>query len=106
MTFSISVSPNEIRHLSITGVLDAGTASQLEPMLNTLFVHAFPRVEIDLSGLRLIDSIGVGVLVALYKRLRARGVALAFRGLCDQPLAVFKLLRLDRLMADSEAELF
>jgi anti-sigma B factor antagonist len=105
MTFSISVSPDRINYLAISGALDAETASQLEPMLDALFVHAFPRVEIDLSELRMIDSIGVGVLVAVYKRLRARGAALTFRGLSDQPLALFRLLRLDRLMADSAVEL-
>jgi hypothetical protein len=55
MTLSLSVSPNEIRHLSITGVLDAQTASQLELMLDTLFVHAFPRVEIDFGPIRTVD---------------------------------------------------
>jgi anti-sigma B factor antagonist len=105
MTLSISVSRARVRHLSISGVLDAVSASQVELMLDTLLVRPCSRVEIDLSGLRMIDSIGVGMLVAVYKRLRARGVALTFRGLCDQPLAIFKLLRLDRLLADSRADI-
>ena len=103
MTFSISVSSTRIKRLSISGVLDAETASQLEPMLDTLFVAPYRRVEVDLSGLRMIDSIGVGMLVTVYKRLQARGVTFALSGLRDQPLAMFKLLGLHRLTADSEA---
>ena len=105
MTFSISVSPSKIKRLSISGVLDAETASQLEPMLDTLFLPPYRRVEVDLSGLRMIDSIGVGMLVSTYKRLQTRGVTFVLRGLHDQPLALFKLLGLYRLTAGSEAEL-
>jgi anti-sigma B factor antagonist len=52
-------------------------------------------VTIDLSGLRLIDSSGVGVLVWLYKHVRASGGEVRFVGVQDQPLVIFKLLRLD-----------
>jgi anti-sigma B factor antagonist len=106
MTFSISVSPSRTKRLSITGVLDADTASQLEPMLDALFSPPYRQVEVDLSGLRMIDSIGVGMLITVYKRLQARGVTFSLRGLRDQPLALFKLLGLHRLTAASEAELY
>jgi anti-sigma B factor antagonist len=104
MTFSISVS--RIKRLSITGALDADTASQLEPMLDALFSPPYRQVEVDLSGLRMIDSIGVGMLITVYKRLQARGITFSLRGLRDQPLAFFKLLGLHRLTTGSAAELY
>jgi anti-sigma B factor antagonist len=55
-------------------------------------------VEVDLSNLRLIDSSGVGALVSLYKRAHAQGSNVEIRGLRDQPLAIFRLLRLDRVL--------
>ena len=56
------------------------------------------RVTVDLSALRLIDSSGVGAIVSLYKRVRAQGGKVGVTGLRDQPLAIFKLLRLDKVL--------
>ena len=52
---------------------------------------------VDLSGLDLIDSSGVAGLVALYKRVRANGGHVTVTGARDQPLAIFKLLRMDKV---------
>jgi anti-sigma B factor antagonist len=51
-----------------------------------------------MSGLRLIDSSGVGVVVFLYKKAKAYGGVVTVQGPCDQPLAILKLLRLDRVL--------
>ena len=50
-----------------------------------------------LPRLKTIDSSGVGVLVSLYKRVRAQGGEVLVIGL-DQPLAIFKLLKLNRAL--------
>jgi len=47
-------------------------------------------------GLRLIDSSGVGAVVFLYKKAKEYGGVVTVLGLRDQPLSIFKLLRLDR----------
>jgi anti-sigma B factor antagonist len=54
-------------------------------------------VVVDLSGLDLIDSSGVAALVKLYKGVRGTGGAIAMTGARDQPLAIFKLLRMDKV---------
>lgn len=81
--------------LRIEGELDANTAPDLRPTLDKLVLGGGRTVTVDLSGLRLIDSSGVGALVSLYKRMRARGGSVRVEGICDQPLAIFRLLRLD-----------
>ncbi len=55
------------------------------------------QVTLELSSLRLIDSSGVGVIVSLFKRIRANGGQVKIVGLRDQPRAIFRLLRLDRV---------
>jgi anti-anti-sigma factor len=50
----------------------------------------------------MLDSSGVGALVSLYKRVRAQGGDVVVTGLRDQPLAIFRLLRLDRVMVGAE----
>jgi anti-sigma B factor antagonist len=72
------------------------SCSELRPVLDQVAAQGNCVVTVDLSELRLIDSSGVGVLVSLYKRVRANGGGVKFVGVKAQPLVIFKLLRLDR----------
>jgi anti-sigma B factor antagonist len=83
--------------LSIEGVLDALTVPEIRPTIDALVEAKRPSIEVDLSALRVIDSSGVGVVVSLYKRSKAYGGIVRVRGLASQPLAIFKLLRLDKV---------
>ena len=83
--------------LAIEGTLDAVTAPELRPVLDTIVAEHRNPITIDLSSLRLIDSSGVGVLVSLFKRVRSQGGEVRIVGLRDQPKAIFRLLRLDRV---------
>jgi anti-sigma B factor antagonist len=100
MTYEISTTPEGTARLAIRGELDAVTVSDLRVPIAALVNKQPPRVEVDLSALRVIDSSGVGALVSLYKRVRAQGGRVILKGLQDQPLAIFQLLRLDRVMTD------
>ncbi|HEY4103638.1 MAG TPA: STAS domain-containing protein [Polyangiaceae bacterium] len=81
--------------LRIRGELDALSAPDLRPLIDELVDSEQAGISVDLSGLRMIDSSGVGALVSLYKRIRARGGEVQFNGVTAQPLVIFKLLRLD-----------
>ena len=83
--------------IAIEGTLDAVTAPELRQVVDELVQERCQLVELELSALRLIDSSGVGVIVSLFKRLRAEGGQVKIVGLKDQPRAIFKLLRLDRV---------
>lgn len=83
--------------LRIDGVLDAVTAPDIRPTLDALVAEQRRSIVVDLGALRLIDSSGVGALVSLFKRTKAYGGELSITGLRDQPLAIFRLLRLDRV---------
>ncbi|MBK6512709.1 MAG: STAS domain-containing protein [Polyangiaceae bacterium] len=83
--------------VSIDGTLDALTAPELRPTLDALVAEGRKSITLDLSNLRLIDSSGVGALVSLLKRVRAFGGEVRIAGLRDQPLAIFKLLQLNRV---------
>ncbi len=81
--------------LTLEGSLDAVTASTLKPEVVAI-ADAQKKVVVDLSQLTLIDSTGVGVLISLFKRLRAVDGHVYFAGLSGQPKEIFRLLRLDR----------
>ena len=97
MTFSISKDVTPIV-LKIEGELDAVTVPELRAAIDRLADSRPPQVVVDLSFLRVIDSSGVGAIVSLYKRVRATGGDVRVTGLRDQPLAIFQLLRLDRVL--------
>ena len=102
MNFSTSRHDGKIT-LRIEGELDAVTAPELRPTLDQLAEEAPKLVDVDLSSLRMIDSSGVGVIVSLYKRLRSVGGSVTVSGLRGQPLAIFQVLRLDRVFPSAAA---
>ena len=104
MRFEIKASSG-VTQLAIEGELDAVSVSELRPDLEKLVKSKPTSVEVDLSSLRMLDSSGVGALVSLYKRIRAQGGEVVMVGLRDQPLAIFRLLRLDRVMIGTELAL-
>lgn len=83
--------------LTIEGALDALTARDIRPIFDQVVAEQPKRVSVDLAGLTLIDSSGVGALVSLFKRVKADGGSVVVERAQDQPLAVFKLLKLDRV---------
>jgi anti-sigma B factor antagonist len=103
MRFEISTSKDGVTRLAIEGELDAVTVSDLRADLEKL-VRSRPKVvDVDLSLLRMVDSSGVGALVSIYKRVGAQGGSVIIKGLRDQPLAIFRLLRLDRVMLNADS---
>jgi anti-sigma B factor antagonist len=85
--------------LKIDGVLDAVTVPEVRPLVEAVIADQRRDVTLDVSGLRLIDSSGVGIIVSLFKRAKAYGGVVKVSGLKDQPLTIFRLLRLDRVFA-------
>src|SRR5262245_56284091 len=83
--------------LTVRGSLDINTASQLGEEIDRLLATKPSKVTVDLSGLDLIDSSGVAALVKLYKGVRSGGGNVTMSGARDQPLAIFKLLRMDKV---------
>jgi anti-sigma B factor antagonist len=99
LNFSSSVTEAGVVRLSVAGELDVVTVGELREEIQKLLASKPSRVEVDLSSLRMVDSSGVGTLVSLYKQVRANGGEVVITGLRDQPLAIFRLLRLDRVMS-------
>lgn len=84
--------------LRIEGSLDALTVRDLVPVLDSLVAEKPRQVRVDLEGLTLIDSSGVGAIVSLFKRVKADGGQVRVINAREQPLAVLKLLKLDKVL--------
>src|SRR5689334_4505343 len=86
----------DVTVLRVRGNLDANSAPALKDEVVAIGDSGAKKAVVDLSQLALIDSSGVGVLISLFKRLRAAGGQVCFAGVTAQPKEVFRLLRLDR----------
>ncbi|HTL34828.1 MAG TPA: STAS domain-containing protein [Kofleriaceae bacterium] len=83
--------------LAVRGSLDINTAPHVSDEVERIVNEKPKSVVVDLSGLDLIDSSGVAALVKLYKGVRSAGGMITISGARDQPLAIFKLLRMDKV---------
>jgi anti-sigma B factor antagonist len=96
MLFSLDTQ-RDVAVLRIEGELDALSVVDLRPTISRIGEDRPSKVLVDLSRLRLIDSSGVGAIVALFKVVKAYDGAMSVVGVRDQPLAILRLLRLDRV---------
>jgi len=96
MPFEVNRS-NEGTTLVVRGSLDINSAPALAEEIDKIVATRPARVVVDLAKLDLIDSSGVAALVKLYKGVRNNGGAMTIAGARDQPLAIFKLLRMDKV---------
>jgi anti-sigma B factor antagonist len=96
LPFDIKRTPTETT-VTVRGSLDINTAASLGEEIDRLVTQKPGKVICDLSGLDLIDSSGVAALVKLYKAVRGVGGSVTITGARDQPLAIFKLLRMDKV---------
>jgi anti-sigma B factor antagonist len=83
--------------LIVRRTLDINSAPALGEEIDKIVATRPTKVVVDLSGLDLIDSSGVAALVKLYKSVRNLGGQVIMAGARDQPLAIFKLLRMDKV---------
>jgi anti-sigma B factor antagonist len=94
--FDVEASGDETK-LTIRGSLDINSAPALAEAIDKLVVTRPSKVVVDLGALDLIDSSGVAALVKLYKAVRGGNGKFTISGARDQPLAIFKLLRMDKV---------
>ncbi len=91
--------------VAVTGVIDVATAPTLRQTLQEIQFGGSARVLVDLTGVEMIDSFGLGVLVGARKRARSHDGDLAVLVTSDRIRHVFELTGLDatlRLVADPD----
>ena len=94
--FEVSRNDHDTR-LMVRGSLDINSAPALAEEIDKIVASRPTKVVVDLSLLDLIDSSGVAALVKLYKGVRNVDGVFHVTGARDQPLAIFKLLRMDKV---------
>ena len=85
--------------LRLVGELDVVSAPKLARCLDDLVAQAHPRVMLELSGLKFVDSAGVSVLIKAKQTAEAGGRTLVLRRPTEQLERVFALVGLAEWLA-------
>lgn len=76
--------------------LDASNNREFVEMLSPLLIQG-ARIVLDMSQLRFVDSAGLGSLMLCLRRLKALGGRLALFGLSRSVMALFEVVRMNRV---------
>lgn len=85
-----------VRIIAASGELDAAGAPALSRSLNAAIDAGRADLVVDLSGLRFLDSTGLGVLLGAKRRLARTGARLQIVCAVPAVLRIFQTTRLDR----------
>ncbi|PHP67443.1 anti-anti-sigma factor [Zhengella mangrovi] len=84
--------------ITIEGDLDAARIATMRPEMDFI-AGSDADVLFDMTRCRFIDSSGVGAIVYLHKRMRARGYRIRLEGLQGQPLKLLRHLGIAGLLS-------
>jgi anti-sigma B factor antagonist len=84
--------------ISVTGELDLSSAPRLRQAVVGAVGEGRAQLVLDLTGVDLVDSAGLGVVVGAQRRVRSWGGRLVVAGLEGRVRAVFELARLDEIL--------
>lgn len=84
--------------LTIRGSMDLTTSPRLRDSMVRLIDQGHSRLVLELSGVDLIDSIGLGVIVGLVHRLRPYDGSLAIAAPSPQARKVLEITQLVRVV--------
>ena len=84
--------------VGVTGELELATAPRLRQQVVSLVGEGHTRIVLDLTQVDFVDSIGLGVIVSVLKRVRSHGGELVLVGPVPRVRALFELTRLDEIL--------
>jgi anti-anti-sigma factor len=80
----------------LDGALTLAEAQQLRPRLQQAMAEGVSGVVFDLGRASVVDSSGIGLLIATHNSLKAKGGRLRVVNVSPEILNLFKAMRLDR----------
>ncbi len=83
--------------IEVGGEIDVYTAPKLRECITNLVDEGQVDLVIDLEQVEFMDSTGLGVLVGIYHRLRARDGTMSFMGVNDRVRRVFHVTQLTKI---------
>lgn len=83
--------------LSLEGEIDLHRSADIKETLRPLIEQKTPRILIDMSGVKYIDSAGLAVFIETLQRVMSYGGKFGIFGLRDGVRSIFEIARLDQI---------
>ncbi len=90
--------------IRLTGDITASNAPELRVMLKNLVAEGTRDLVIDLTSVRVVDSSGIGLLVAAHNSLSRLGGRFGVVQVSNDLVELFKAFRLDKHFSISKKE--
>lgn len=85
--------------LTLHGDLDNLASNRLRPMFEEFSQHPdYQHIVIDMSDVEFMDSLGIGALMFLYKRLAGKQRKLLLAGVNKQPAKAMETLKVNEVL--------
>jgi len=94
---------NDVLTLAPEGDLVASTVDRQREAMIGVLESAGGNVVLDLSSVEVIDSLGITLILGLFKSCQKRGVAFSIVGISADIMRVFNLFKLARFFPIREA---
>ena len=85
--------------LALSGRMDATSATEMREALHSAIDTGDGDLVVDVSGVDLVDAIGLGVLLGAHRRAGQAGRRVVLRDASPRLLRVLRLARLHRVFA-------
>ncbi len=85
---------SDVSIIELNGRLDAGSAKRVLAGVKELVKRNRLKIILDMGGVVFIDSAGVGILLASYRAVDAKGGAMKICAIQNQVKSIFSLTRL------------
>jgi len=84
---------DEFWEVSLTGSLDADTATQLEKELAQIFVPDSKKLLFNMAGLEYVSSAGIRIIAMASKKMKENSGTIAMTGLQPQIEKIFEIVK-------------
>ncbi|HDT11809.1 MAG TPA: anti-sigma factor antagonist [bacterium] len=97
LNYKIDAKDNELT-LTVSGRVDSEGTAIFQEAFDKILDMPEEKAFLDFSDLQFINSSGIGKLLIFYKKFKNTGRDVAVKGINEDVLALFKAIRLDKLM--------
>lgn len=97
MEFTVSRTNGRV-DVKIKGALDLSHTDSLEVEFRKLLLRDFKEAVFNLTSVPFITSSGIGKFLIFYKKAMANGRKVRIKGINDNLLNLFKIIKLDHLV--------
>ena len=87
-------------YIKLSGEMDASGCNDISSDLEAIiYEKAQQHITLDIEEVSFLDSSGVGIIVFLFKRLKAVGGSLEIKNVAGQPRKLFELLHVGSVIS-------